>query len=317
MDFEVLLVTGDGEVLDISELVSAAEVTDNINKAGSCTLSIAKNDEVSPAEGNAIRVKCGGDTYFAGYIFDVTSTHEQLVSVTAYDQLFYLQAEDTYIFDNATLDSVVRQLCNTFMLRTGTLEQASRNLGRKLFDGKKALDVVADCLSLTLTKVKEMFYLKDEAGLVVLRNIRSTISDLRIDTESILSGYSYKRSISDGTSNQIKLVRDNKDTGKRELYIAKDSGNINKWGLLQYYEKLDDAINPEQAKQKADALLSLKNRVKQTLTLDSLGETEIRAGHMLCASIPEINLKKFLLCTCAKHSFTNTSHTVKVDLRMV
>lgn len=317
MNFEVLLVTGDDEAYDISELVSAAEVTDNINKAGSCTLSICKNDEVTPAEGNAIRVQCGGETYFVGYIFEVEFTHERLIRITAYDQLFYLQAEDTYVFENATLTSVVQELCGALGLRAGTLEPSGCNLGRKVFDGKKALDVVADCLSLTLTKTRELFYIKDNAGLVVVRNIRSSISELLLDPESILSGYNYRRSISDGAFNQIKLVRDNKETGKRELYIAKDSETINRWGLLQHYEKLDDAVNPEQARQKAEALLYLKNRVAQTLTLDALGETELRAGNLLCVHIPELELESFLLCTGARHSFTNAAHTVKVDLRMV
>ncbi|MEG2371810.1 MAG: hypothetical protein RSB36_03405 [Hydrogenoanaerobacterium sp.] len=317
MDFEVLLVTDEDECLDISEFVSAADVTDNINKVGSCTLSIAMSDEFTAAVGNAIRVQCRGETYFVGYITDVELSNSKLINVTAYDQLFYLQASDTFVFENATPESVIKELCGVFRLRTGTLEATSCKIGRKLFDGKKALDVIADCLSLALTKTKEMYYIKDEGGSIILRSIRSSISNLLIDTESIMSGYSYKCSINDGVNNQIKLVRDNKATGKRELYMAKDSGNIKKWGLLQYYEKLDDAVNPEQAKQKADALLFLKNRVKETLTLDALGASEIRAGAMLCVSIPEIGFEKFVLCRSAKHSFTNTTHTVKVDLRLV
>lgn len=318
MSFEVLLSDADGEAYDISELVSAVEVTDSINKVGCCTFSVLKNDEVTPAEGNAVRIRYEDDTYFVGYIFDTETTHEQLIKVTAYDQLYYLQTEDTYVFpDGTTLSGMATQLCGEFGLRVGELEETGCNLGRKIFDGKKLLDIITDGINLTLTKIKEMYYIKDEGGYVVLRNIRSSISDLLLDPESLLYGYSYKRSISDGVSNQIKLVRDNKETGKRELYVARDSGNIKKWGLLQYYEKLDDEVNPEQAKQKADALLQIKNRVKQTLSLDALGETGIRAGNLLCVKIPEIGLDSFLLCTSAKHSFSNTAHTVKADLRLI
>lgn len=103
------------------------------------------------------------------------------------------------------------------------------------------------------------------------------VSGLCLEPGSILTGYQYSRSIDGDTFNQIKLVRDNKDAGKQEVYIAKDSETIRQWGLLQYYEKVDDGMNAEQIKEKADALLQLKNRVRQTLSLERTGRS-VAAG---------------------------------------
>ena len=72
---------------------------------------------------------------------------------------------------------------------------------------------------------------------------------------------------------------ENKDTGKREIFVAQDSSNINQWGVLQYYEKLDSTTN---AKAMADALLSLYNTKTRTLKLqDVLGDIRVRAGTLL------------------------------------
>lgn len=316
MSFEVLLYQSAKEVYDISQLVENTEITENTNRAGSCAFSMITG-LIQPQEGNSIMVSYDGIVYFLGYIFTLTTTQESTVKITAYDQLIYLKTSDTKVFDNLTLDQIVKQLCSEFGLRAGKLEPTNYPLGRKLYDGKQLLDMIANCISITLRETGELFYIKDDGGSVVLRNIRSSVADVVIEPESLLYGYDYTRTF-DGSANQIKLVRDNKDTGKRELYIAKDSRNIERWGgLIQYYEKLDDAVNASQAKEKADALLLLKNRVQQSLTLEVIGNPSIRAGNLICVRIFDAKLDKFLLCTSARHSFTNTGHTIKITVRLV
>lgn len=318
MNMQVLLYRSDTDIWDISELVGTIEFTDNINKAGICSFPVLKSPQVRPDVGNRVQVRGEGITWFSGTIVTADISHEKQIKVKAFDQLFYLKAEDTYVFQDKTAAEIFVQLCTDAGLALGTVENTKLLLGTKPFDGKKRLDIITDCLQLTTISTRELFYIKDEGGKAVLRNIRSTISDLLIAPDSLMTGYQYQRSIESESYNQIKLVRDNKQTGVRELYITKDSGNIKAWGgTLQYYEKLDDEMTAEQAKERADSLLYLKNRVKQTLAVDNLGEKSIRAGHMLYTRIPEADLGKFLLCTCARHTFTNAAHTVKIDLRLV
>ena len=63
--------------------------------------------------------------------------------------------------------------------------------------------------------------------------------------------FDYTSSIDENTYNKIKLTYDNKDTGKRDVYITQDSSNINKWGILQYFDTLQKGENGQA---KADAL---------------------------------------------------------------
>nr|WP_319487236.1 hypothetical protein [uncultured Caproiciproducens sp.] len=316
---EAMLTSANEEIFDVSQIIDSVEFTDNINQSGICTFNTLKNDVVTPAEGNAVSVKYGGDPYFKGYIFKDSFSNNDPMKVTAYDQLRYLKAKDTYGFKNKTASQAAKQIFADFGLKAGTIEDTGYNLGSlSPFDDKVVLDMISDCINLTLRNTKQYYYIKDEYGLAVLRNVQSTISDLLISPQCTLFNYSYERSIDDEAYNQIKLVRDNKDTGKREVYIAKDSSTIKKWGLLQYYEKLDDQVNPEQAKSKADALLGLKNRVQQKLTgVEVLGDKNIRAGYMVYVDIPRAGIKKFLLCTKAVHTFSDISHTVKADFKLV
>lgn len=317
MNFEVLMIGQGSGVQDISKLVtSTVDFADNINKSGVCTFSMIRDQETIPQEGCQIRITHEGTNYFTGRMYKVTYTHAPQIKITAYDQLRQLKAEDTYILEDETASSAASRICGDFQLKIGSFEDTGYPITQN-FDGKDVLDIISDCLNLSLVKTKNMFYIKDEGGQVVLRNIRSSITDLMIDKESLLFGYSYERSIDDQTYNQIKLIRDNKETGQREIYMTKDSGTIGKWGLLQYYEKVDDSMNPEEIKEKADSLLYLKNRVRQMLEMDVIGEKNIRAGNMVYVNLAEYGISKFLLCTTAKHQFTNTAHTVKATFKLV
>jgi len=316
---EVMLTSESGSIFDISQIVDSVEFTDNINQAGICKFNILQNDVVLPSEGNAVSVKYGNDPYFKGFIFKNSWSNNDPSKITAYDQLRYLKAKDTYSFKNKTASQAARQVFSDFGLKAGTIEDTGYNLGKlSPFDNKVVLDMISDCINLTLRNTKKYFYFKDEFGSAVLRNIESTVSNLLAGTDTTIFNYNYERSIDDETYNQIKLARDNKDTGKREIYISKDSSTIKKWGLLQYYEKLDDSVNAEQAKAKSDALLSLKNKVQQKLTsVEILGDKTIRAGYMIYVNVPRAKIRKYLLCTKAVHTFTDISHTVKADFKLV
>ena len=101
----------------------------------------------------------------------------------------------------------------------------------------------------------------------------------------------------------------------REIYIAQDGSSINQWGVLQYYEKLDNATN---AKAMADALLSLYNTKTRTLKLqDVLGDVRVRAGTLLVVmlGLGDINVSNFLMVEQVKHSFKDGQHLMELKMR--
>lgn len=76
--------------------------------------------------------------------------------------------------------------------------------------------------------------------------------------------YTYTSSIDENTFNKIKLTYDNEETGFREVYIAQDSENMNRWGVLQHFDTLGKGEN---GAAKADALLKLYNNKTRSLKL--------------------------------------------------
>nr|WP_243157993.1 hypothetical protein [Aminipila terrae] len=83
--------------------------------------------------------------------------------------------------------------------------------------------------------------------------------------------------------------------------------------MLQYFETLDKNSNASQAKSKANMLLSLYNREQETLTLDCIGDTSIRAGSSFYAYISDIGLNKRLIVKEATHTFL-PNHTMSLEV---
>lgn len=317
MSLEVLIQKRSGGVWDISELVTSVDFADNINKSGIVNFAYLRQKELALDHGDAVRICYDDVPYFIGWVFGIKSKKTPDIAITAYDQMRYLKTADTYVFDNPTATDIVNRIGSDYQMRMGEIQNTGVPLGRLIFDAKDLLDMVTDGINLTLRATKQLYYLKDDCGKLVFKNIATTVTNLCIDPESLLIEWDYERTIDSNTFNQIKLVRDNEDTGAREIYIAKDSGNIQKWGMLQYYEKVDDSLNPAQVQDKANALLLLKNRIEKKLSLDVIGDKRIRAGDVIYVSIPEEGIKQFLLCKSAKHSFSNGGHTVKADFKIV
>ena len=127
--------------------------------------------------------------------------------------------------------------------------------------------------------------------------------------------FDYKSSIDEQTYNQIKLIYENKDTGKREVYITKDSSKINEWGILQYFEKLQNNTN---AKAKADALLQLYNKKTRKLTIkNALGDIRVRGGSLIIVQMDlgDIKIQNFMLVEKVKHTFKNGEHFMDLTLK--
>ncbi len=86
------------------------------------------------------------------------------MKVTCYDQLRYLKADETYVFDGKTASDIVWQICGDFGLAMGEIEDTRYNPGKRIFDSKDVLDTISDYIKMTLVAKKESYYIKDIAG---------------------------------------------------------------------------------------------------------------------------------------------------------
>lgn len=265
-------------------------------------------------EGNAIRFKYGDNNVFYGFVFSKKRSKEALITITAYDQLRYLKNKDTYVYKNKTADEVIKMIGNDFLLNLGTIEQTGYKIATRSENNKTLFDIAQTAIDLTIQNRNEMYVLYDDFGKICLKNIERMKVGIAIDEETG-ENYDYSSSIDSDTYNQIKLTYDNKDTGKREVYIAKDSSHINEWGILQHYDTIDENTNGQV---KADALLKLYNQKTRKLEIkNAIGDVRVRGGSLVIVKMDlgDVKLQNFMLVEKAKHTFKNNEHVMSLTLR--
>lgn len=290
--------------------------TTRAGQPGKLTFNVVKDNIIDFQEGNPVIFRADGKDIFFGFVFIKERDKDQIIKVTAYDQLRYLKNKDTYVYTNKKASDVVKMIANDFNLQTGTIDDTGYVIPTRIQDNKTLFDIIYDALDLTLMNTGKMYVLYDDFGKLSLRDVESMkIPDLVVGDYNS-QNYEYKTDIDTDTYNKIKLYRDNEETGKREIYIAQDSSNINNWGVLQYFDKVDENTNP---KAKAEGILKLKNKKKRTLQLKNvLGDIRVRAGTSvmtLLKDVGDMSVQQYMLVEKAKHVFGNDEHWMTLDLR--
>ena len=272
------------------------------------------NDGAKP-----VRLRDGNDNVFFGFVFKQQRDREQIITVTAYDQLRYLKNKDTIVYENRTASQFVQMVASDYALSTGTLEETNYTIESRVEENTSLFEMIENALDLTLTNTGDMYVLYDDFGKLTLKHLSSMYvgvpgAYLMIDEETG-ENFEYTSSIDDSTYNRIKLTYDNEDTGFREVYIAQDGSNINRWGILQYFDTLSKGENGQA---KADALLSLYNKKTRNLRItNAIGDNRVRAGSMVVVNLDlgDMKLKNWMLVEKCKHTYRQGEHWMDLTLR--
>lgn len=313
MEVELLIQHGEKVFIPITE----EEITWSTERAGTpgqLTFSVVKDEIINFAEGDAVRVRVDGKNLFYGFVFIKKRDKSGIIKVTAYDQLRYLKNKDTYVYENKTAGELIQMIASDFQMQTGEIEDTGFKIASRVEDNVSLFDMIQNALDLTLQNTESMFVMYDDFGKIALKDIANMQLNLLIDEETG-ENFDYTSSIDSDTYNRIKLVYDNEDTGKREVYIAQDSKNMNEWGVLQYFDTLQ---KDENGKAKADALLELYNKKTRNLTIkNALGDTRVHAGTMVVVQLDlgDMKLKNMMLVEKCKHTFKNDEHFMDLTLR--
>jgi len=266
-------------------------------------------------EGNAIRFEVNGKTVFFGFIFERSWNCYGQMQVTAYDQLRYLMNTNSYNYFNLSTGEVIMMIAWDYNLRTGSLADTGYKLSRNRQD-KTLFDIILDSSDLTLIHTGKMYVLYDDAGKLVLNDVENMKLNIMIDS-STAQDYDYKISIDSDTYNQIKVYYDNNKTKKRDIYMTKDTGTINKWGILQKDVSIENGVNGQAV---AERYLSLYNRPSRSLSIKkAFGDIRVRAGCLIPVflDIKEMELKNYLLVESVTHKIDEGIHTMDLTLRGV
>lgn len=288
--------------------------TDRKGQPGKLTFSVVPDGIINFQEGNSVSFKVDDLKVFYGFVFKKERDKNGIIKVTAYDQLRYLKNKDTYVYSNKTAGELIQMIAADFNLRTGTLEDTGFKIASRVEDNKSLMEMIQNALDLTLQGKNKLYVLFDDFGSITLKNVDSMKLNLLIDDEAA-ENFKYQSSIDGETYNKIKLSYDNEEAGKREIYIAQDSASMNNWGVLQYFESINEEVN---GKAKADALLKLYNQKKRSLKIsNAFGDPRVRAGSSIPISLNlgDVVAKNYMVVEKATHTFSKDNHVMNLTLK--
>lgn len=320
MRIRVLVINRKKSVYDISNAISSdiKYTTTLVGSASTISFDVVKSGEMSFHEGDMVKIFVDKKLYIVCYIF-AKSKKEDVISLTCYDLLRYMQYKQSYNFTKKTATQIIKQVANEFKIKLGNIADTGYILPDKIYEDKTLLDIVTDALMKTTVKTNKVYTLYDDAGKLTLKESSDMISNYVLGNKSLATTYTYKTSIEE-SYNYVKLVKPNKKSGKGETYIAFDDDKVKKWGHLQFYKKVDENLNDAQIREMAKNYLKYYSRTKRTLKLDCLGVKEIRAGSIVLIDIPslgDIDLKKLLLIEKCTHTLSETQHTMSLEMNVI
>ena len=320
---EILLDNKNGNVWDLSEIVKELTwTTTRVGRPASVEFSLVnsgiyQNRAFRINNGDIVRVRKDSTNVFYGYVFSIKTNQDSEISIKAYDQVRYLLNKDTYVFKNVTTGDVIRKIAADFRLKVGRIDDTGYRIPSMVEDGQTLLDIIEKANTLTMMATGRFFVFFDDFGALSLRDVTGFQAGFYIGDKSLMTGFEYSRDIDQDTYNRIKLYRDNKETGKREVYIAQDSANIARWGVLQLYESVDEGMNSAQINELLNRLVALKNREQRTLKLEAIGDIRIRAGMYLPIIIESLGISQPMMVDEVKHRFDGEDHTMSLTLKVI
>lgn len=313
-DLEIIINLENGKVLK-PIVISCFWETYRKGVAGSLSFEVLK-EEVEFTEGNKVSCKYKGTSFFVGYIFKKERDKSGKIKVTAYDQLRYLKNKDTYVFKNVSASDIIKMVANDFNLKIGEIEETGYKFIKRREDNKTLFDMILNAISETLYYTKKNYIFYDDCGkLTLINDKKMRLLDFIVEDKNA-ANYKYISSINEKTYNQIKLMRVNKDKGTREIFKVNDPQNIKKWGVLQFFENINEKVTDAKAKEKAENLIKLYNHKRRSFTINGIfGDIRVRGGSSFIVNLDvgDIIVNNYMIVEKVKHNFSLDIHTMDIE----
>lgn len=284
---------------------------------GRLTFYVINDKILKFAEGDSVQVAVDGKPYFYGIVFTRSRDRDNIVAVTAYDILRYLKNKAIYNFTGGiTAGEAIKRMAQDFEVPLGEIADTKVVIPRRRASNECIIDTMQTFLDITTKDSGQIYVLFADFDKLCLKNIENMEVPILIDNETA-ENFGYESTIDKATYNRVKLYYDNKDTGKRDVWIAQDGANMKRWGVLQ----LTQDANPDKGaspSETAKKLLEYHNIVQRSLTIKgSFGDVRVRAGSMLFVKLKldDVTIEKEMIVESVKHTFTNHQHSMDMELR--
>lgn len=289
--------------------------TTRTGSPASLKFTVVKDDILSFHEGNPVSFRFNGEPVFYGYVFKKERSDSRLIQVTCYDQLRYFKNKDSISYADWTYSELLRVLAKDYGLTCGTIADTKYKIPQRI-EETTLFDICGNAADETLVNTGKIYVLYDDFGKLTLKPYESMLLPIWID-ENTAQEYSYASSIDNEVYDRVKLAYDNGETGEREIYVTNDTASQGRWGVLQYYAKLDSALSSADMQTKAKVLLDYYNVKQRELSIKKVfGDVRARAGASVAVGmgLGDINISNYMCIEKARHTFSFGLHTMDLTL---
>ena len=261
--------------------------------------------------GDKILLTKDNKTVFQGIITDKSINGIFEESFTAFDFAFYLnKSKIIKQFNNINGSGAISSVCSEQGINIGEIPTLSTNINHIYFDNTIAEiidDILAQCSNETgkiyyKEVLADKLYIFERGTKLINPTYKMAVNVASINVlDEIGQNFSKGYSIAD-LKNKVTIITQNEKEA-RVIATKEDNKNIEKYGLLHHIESVDEKdIN--QATNIASNTLNELNKVKETLSLELLGDITIKAGRVLNINNKEIDVN-------GKFNIISTNHTIE------
>ena len=255
--------------------LSSLRLTTSLKTAGTLEWETPVR-EFLPENGSRVELLSEETAVFAGFVFSVEQTGE-LVRAVCYDQLKYLLCRDTRQFTNRRADQILREIAAERELTLGEVQQASAVIPVWLSENQTLLSMILGAADEEFKSSGRRFCLYDKAGALTFKEPSDADTGLMLSGENLLTGFSRTKSIEE-TCTRFKLLQEDGRSGFRRVLEAENAEERRKWGVLQYFERVDHSWNEAQLRERLAALQQSMGGEQQRFSVEGTADFRFLAG---------------------------------------
>lgn len=260
---------------------------------------------------------------FRGIIVNKTVSETTAQNFKAYDFCWYLNKSKLIKqFNGINAAEAIKQICNELNIKIGNITNMRANINHIYYD-KTAADIIDDILEQETQQTakiyikeirKDSFYIFEKGSITIQPMFKPASNIAAFPITNEIGSFNKVWSIED-MKNAVKIVSGS-EKSVRILGEAKDEQNIQKYGLLQEIESIDEK-EFNKAQNIAQNKLKQYNKISETLRVDLLGDDSTRAGRILTINDEKTEILGDFLITSCNHTFSKGIHTMTLELERI
>ncbi len=247
---------------------------------------------------------------FLGTVFSKeTDRSGGSISITVYDPLVYLTKNvTTKVVTNTAIDKFIKSLCSEFGIELIRIPKISTSV-KEIYRDMSLYEIISKALEVHSKLTGVAYVLRAEGNKFAIDEIGTNSRLVEVEIGKNVMNITESESIEE-LRNRIVI----RGKGDNVLYSASDYASMKKYGSMQH-QQTEDGMNQSQARVYAEKLLLEKNQEEVQISVQTVGNCEVRAGDKIKLVDAFLNLEGEFFIEEDSHEYSPESYTMNLKLR--